>query len=38
MDVHVAAEKEPARNTAKFVLVISLVLTALVALKLFGVF
>ena len=37
-NVHVAAGKEPARNTAKFVLVISLVLTALVALKLFGVF
>ncbi|OYO30174.1 succinate dehydrogenase, cytochrome b556 subunit [Janthinobacterium sp. PC23-8] len=38
MDVHVAIEKEPARKTASTVLVVSLVLTALVALKLFGVF
>lgn len=38
MDVHVAIEKDSARKTAVSVLVISLVLTALVGLKLFGVF
>ncbi|CDG84115.1 succinate dehydrogenase, cytochrome b556 subunit [Janthinobacterium agaricidamnosum] len=38
MDVHVAIEKDSARKTAASVLVISLALTALVALKLFGVF
>jgi len=38
MDVHVAIEKDSARKTASSVLVVSLVLTALVALKLFGVF
>ena len=38
MDVHVAIEKQSARKTASSVLVVSLVLTALVALKLFGVF
>ena len=38
MDVHVAIEKQAARKTASSVLVISLILTALVALKLFGVF
>jgi succinate dehydrogenase / fumarate reductase cytochrome b subunit len=38
MDVHVAIEKDSARKTALSVLVISLVLTVLVGLKLFGVF
>ena len=38
MDVHVAIEKDSARKTATSVLVVSVVLTALVALKLFGVF
>jgi succinate dehydrogenase / fumarate reductase cytochrome b subunit len=38
MDVHVAIEKDSARKTALSVLVISLLLTALVGLKLFGVF
>jgi succinate dehydrogenase / fumarate reductase cytochrome b subunit len=38
MDVHVAIEKDSARKTAVSVLVISLLLTALVGLKLFGVF
>lgn len=38
MDAHVAADKTGARFTAKIVLTISLVLTALVALKLFGAF
>jgi succinate dehydrogenase / fumarate reductase cytochrome b subunit len=38
MDVHVAIEKESARKTATSVLVVSLVLTALAGLKLFGVF
>jgi succinate dehydrogenase / fumarate reductase, cytochrome b subunit len=38
MDVHVAIEKDSARQTAVSVLVVSLVLTALAGLKLFGVF
>lgn len=38
MDVHVAIEKESAKQTAAGVLIVSLVLTALVALKLFGAF
>ena len=38
MDVHVAIEKDSARQTATSVLVVSLVLTALAGLKLFGVF
>lgn len=38
MDVHVAIEKQSARKTAASVIVVSLVLTLLVALKLFGVF
>ena len=38
MDVHVGIEKDSARNSALTVLVVSLALTALVALKLFGVF
>lgn len=38
MDVHVAIEKDSARKTAASVLIVSLLLTALVALKLFGVF
>ena len=38
MDVHVAIEKDSARKTAVSVLVVSLALTALAGLKLFGVF
>jgi len=38
MDVHVAIEKDSARKTALSVIVISLLLTVLVGLKLFGVF
>jgi succinate dehydrogenase / fumarate reductase cytochrome b subunit len=38
MDTHIGLEKDSARKSAASVLVISLVLTALVALKLFGVF
>lgn len=38
MDVHVAIEKDSARQTATSVLVVSLLLTALAGLKLFGVF
>lgn len=38
MDVHVAIEKDSARKTAKSVLVISIIVTAVVALKLFGAF
>jgi succinate dehydrogenase / fumarate reductase cytochrome b subunit len=38
MDVHVAIEKDAARKTATSVLVVSLALTALAGLKLFGVF
>ncbi|MET3130053.1 succinate dehydrogenase / fumarate reductase cytochrome b subunit [Oxalobacteraceae bacterium GrIS 1.11] len=38
MDVHCAIEKESARKTAASVLVVSLTLTFIVALKLFGVF
>lgn len=38
MDVHVAIEKESAKKTAAAVLVVSLLLTAIVALKLFGAF
>lgn len=38
MDVHFAIEKQSARKTAASVLIVSLVLTALVGLKLFGVF
>ena len=38
MDNHLALDKDAAQKTARWVLIISLVLTALVALKLFGVF
>jgi succinate dehydrogenase / fumarate reductase cytochrome b subunit len=38
MDNHMALDKDGSRKTAKIVLVVSLVLTALVGLKLFGVF
>ena len=38
MDMHVAIEKDSSRSTALGVLVVSLVLTALCGLKLFGVF
>ena len=38
MDNHMALDKDGSRMTAKSVLVLSLVLTALVGLKLFGVF
>lgn len=38
MDVHVGIEKIPARKTAASVLIVSVLLTLLVALKLFGVF
>ena len=38
MDNHFALDKDAAQKTARWVLVISLVLTALVGLKLFGVF
>ena len=38
MDTHIGLDKDSARNSSAAVLVISLVLTALVALKLFGVF
>ncbi len=38
MDMHMAIEKDSAKNTAVSVLVLSLVLTALCGLKLFGVF
>lgn len=38
MDAHWAADKDGARKTANGVMVVSLVLTALVALKLFGAF
>lgn len=38
MDNHLALDKVAAQKTARWVLVISLVLTALVGLKLFGVF
>lgn len=38
MDVHVGIEKESARKSAVSVLIVSLLLTALVGLKLFGVF
>ena len=38
MDNHLALDKDAAQKTARWVLVISLVLTALVGLKLFGVF
>ncbi|HAT29708.1 MAG TPA: succinate dehydrogenase, cytochrome b556 subunit [Janthinobacterium sp.] len=38
MDVHCAIEKDSARKTASAVLIVSLGLTALVGLKLFGVF
>lgn len=38
MDNHIALDKDAAQKTARWVLVISLTLTALVALKLFGVF
>jgi len=38
MDMHVGLDKDSARKSSATVLVISLVLTALVALKLFGVF
>lgn len=38
MDNHMALDKDAAQKTARWVLIISLVLTALVGLKLFGVF
>ncbi|MEW6764032.1 MAG: succinate dehydrogenase, cytochrome b556 subunit [Pseudomonadota bacterium] len=38
MDNHLALDKDAAQKTARWVLVVSLVLTALVGLKLFGVF
>jgi len=38
MDAHIGLSKEGSRKTASSVLIISLVLTALVALKLFGAF
>lgn len=38
MDIHIGLSKEEAAKSAKTVLVVSLVLTALVALKLFGAF
>lgn len=38
MDTHVGLDKDSARKSASIVLVITVVLTALVALKLFGVF
>ncbi len=38
MDVHFGIDKDSARNSAASVLVVSLALTALVGLKLFGVF
>jgi len=38
MDNHIALDKDDSQRTARWVLVISLVLTLLVALKLFGVF
>ena len=38
MDVHIGVEKDSARQSAASVLIISLLLTALVGLKLFGVF
>jgi len=38
MDLHIGLEKDSARKSAASVLVVSLVLTALVALKLFGAF
>ncbi|GAB3443733.1 succinate dehydrogenase, cytochrome b556 subunit [Massilia solisilvae] len=38
MDNHMALDKDASQRTARWVLVISLALTALVALKLFGVF
>jgi succinate dehydrogenase / fumarate reductase cytochrome b subunit len=38
MDVHMALDKESSQKTARWVLVISLALTVVVGLKLFGVF
>ncbi|HEY1231654.1 MAG TPA: succinate dehydrogenase, cytochrome b556 subunit, partial [Ramlibacter sp.] len=38
MDNHMALDKDAAQRTARYVLIVSLVLTLLVALKLFGVF
>ena len=38
MDAHIGLSKEGARNSARIVFAVSLPLTALVALKLFGVF
>jgi succinate dehydrogenase / fumarate reductase cytochrome b subunit len=38
MDNHIALDKDDSQRTARWVLVISLALTVLVALKLFGVF
>ena len=38
MDNHMALDKDASQKTARWVLVVSLVLTLLVALKLFGVF
>ena len=38
MDNHFALDKDAAQSTARWVLIISLLLTALVGLKLFGVF
>jgi len=38
LDLHIGIEKPAARSSAGIVLIVSLVLTAIVALKLFGVF
>lgn len=38
MDIHIAIEKDSARQSASIVLAVSLLLTALVGLKLFGAF
>jgi len=38
MDLHIGLDKDSARKSSATVLVISLVLTVLIALKLFGVF
>ncbi len=38
MDNHIALDKDAAQKTARWVLVLSLVLTAIIGLKLFGVF
>jgi succinate dehydrogenase / fumarate reductase cytochrome b subunit len=38
MDIHMGLDKDASQRTARWVLVVSLALTVLVALKLFGVF